>query len=152
MGDHIILDPNHGVNPMMTLCFYCQEPKGLALMGKISHKMKKELEESGVPCGPDGEAPRQMTIDREPCDQCKKYMDMGIILISVDEAKSHGDLQNPYRTGGWCVVAEDYIKRVLGESEICDQILRQRVAFLPDDAWDRVGLPRGSSEEKTDGR
>ena len=83
----IRLSPKYGVNPCIPLCFLCQQPKNeVLLLGKLKG---------------DVEAPHHVSFDQEPCDKCKEYMAQGIILISVDEAKSKSDMRNPYRTGGW---------------------------------------------------
>jgi hypothetical protein len=79
------------------------------------------------------------------CQQCQKYMQQGIILISVDESKSD-DLSNPYRTGGWVVVKEEAVRRMLPESDVTEQICQKRMSFVPDDVWDQLGLPRGEVE------
>jgi hypothetical protein len=68
-------------------------------------------------------------------------MEMGVILISVDEKKSE-DQKNPYRTGGWCVVKEEAIRRAVTSPELLEDVMKKRVAFLPDDVWDMLGLPR----------
>jgi hypothetical protein len=69
-------------------------------------------------------------------------MKQGIIMISVDVDKTT-DPRNPYRTGGWCVVTDAYVSKVL-QAEVALPLLKNRVAFVPDDVWDEVGLPRGS--------
>jgi len=141
------LDEKHGLNPSVTLCFFCQEEVGLVLLGKLTSATKKSFEEAGIHCGPDGEAPRKITMDKVPCDKCKQYMEVGIILISCSMEKSKSDMQNPYRTGGWVVVKEEYVKRVFGNSEeTLNAVLGQRVAFIDDADWDAVGLPRGAVE------
>jgi hypothetical protein len=143
MNGSIRLDPKHGLNPSLMLCFFCQEPSGVALLGASGGKVSKAL---GMPHD-DGQAPRQATYDMVPCAKCKELMGQGVILISVDESKSE-DRSNPYRTGVWCVVKDDFLKRTMNEQakELLEQILRLRVAFLPDDAWDKLGLPRGPVE------
>ena len=145
MKGDIYLDEQHGVNPSITTCFWCGEDVGIALFGKLLPKQKAALRESGFDLGDDGKtAPRRVCLDRSPCDKCLKHMDMGVILISVDEKKSKEDTDNPYRTGGWCVVKEDFIKRLkLNPPELEQSILEKRVAFLPDETWDMLGLPRG---------
>ena len=128
----VILSPRHGVNPSVECCFYCGKDRGVALLGRLPG---------------DQEAPRRIVIDREPCDECKGYMEKGVILISVDE-KLSDDKTNPWRTGGWCVVKDDFIERVVSDGALKDSILKKRVAFLPDDAWDHLGLPRGEKAKE----
>ena len=72
-------------------------------------------------------------------------MEHAIICISVDEEKSD-DMQNPYRTGGWCAIKEEAFKRIGVPQELEDAVLRRRVMFLPDNTWDLIGLPRGKIE------
>ncbi len=145
----ILLDEKHGVNPGMENCFVCNEPRGVILYGKLRGKTRQALNESGIST-PDGEAPRNVVIDREPCDKCKGYMELGIILISVRDPQDEEEEANPYRTGGWVVVKEDVIRRAMNPEELVETILKQRIAFVPDDAWDMIGLPRGE-EKQNDG-
>jgi len=98
----------------------------------------------------DVEAPRGAVFDYEPCDKCKGYMKQGIILISVDEEKSRSDTKNPYRTGGWVVVAEDYIKRVV-DSPMQEVLLEKRVGFVPDAAWEAMGLEEANIYVQSNG-
>ncbi len=72
-------------------------------------------------------------------------MELGIILISVDEKKSDGNMQNPWRTGGWVVIKEEAVRRIFEGAPILDQVLDKRMAFISDEAWDTIGLPRGDS-------
>jgi len=138
----IHLHPKHGVNPMLTNCYYCNEPNGIALLGQPKSVVKQSLEKAGAPVGPDGEAPRRgVVIDKEPCHQCKKHMETGVIFISVDEEKTT-DKENPYRTGGWCVVTAAFVEREINP-EVAKILLKSRVAFVPDSVWDEIGLPRG---------
>ena len=174
---YIALSPEHGLNPMVGLCFFCNKSKDLVLLGRLPG---------------DAKAPYQAVIDKTPCDECSKLMKMGVILISVDEKKStvrehtcrrckhvwrapirmsknttnlsgemtetcpkcntsHSinssphmlDDQNPWRTGGWVVVKDDMIRRAVTPPELANKILKQRVCFIPDEAWDLMGLPRG---------
>ena len=131
----LYLSPKHGLNPSIEKCFFCNGDKSVILFGRI----------------PDGnggekEAPRAAVLNQEPCDKCKGLMDQGIILISVDEEKTGEDTNNPYRTGGWVVVKEEAIVRAFSDTPVLEYILKKRVAFLTDEAWDRLGLPRGPVE------
>lgn len=125
----IVLSEKHGVNPAIPTCFLCGEDKNeILLLGKLEG---------------DAEAPRKAVFDYEPCGKCKGYMKQGVILISVDEEKSKGDLKNPYRTGGWVVMSEDYIKRVVAHP-LREVLLEKRVGFVPDETWEVLGLKEAS--------
>ena len=125
-GPQIRFSPQHGVNPSPK-CFYCLQDK--------NQTMLLGLMRGGV------EAPRNMVWDHEACDTCAGHMLQGVILISVRNDCEPGD-ENPYRTGGWVVITDDAIRRIVGPLELRDEILRLRMAFVPDEAWDRLGLPQ----------
>lgn len=122
MEEGIRLSKKHGVNPAIPLCYFCNKPKNEVILAGL---MKGDIE-----------APRNAVWDTVPCDECKGYMKMGIILISVKDGES-GD--NPYRTGGWCVVKEEAVRAIFGEDS---KALKTRVAFIGDSDWDIIGLPR----------
>ena len=123
MGN-IRLSDKHGVNPAIPKCFFCGEHKNeIIIFGKLKG---------------DAEAPRDFVLDHAPCDTCKDYMDKGVILISVRDGEE-GD--NPYRTGGWVVVTDEAIPRFVTNEAICEETLKKRIAFVPDEAWDMLGLP-----------
>ena len=123
------LSREHGVNPSVEQCFVCMRDVGVVLFGQLPG---------------DKEAPRRVCLgpDAPPCAECQEPQSKGVILISCDEEKTT-DPKNPWRTGGWCVVRDDYIKRVVQSKDVAAEILKHRVAFLPDDVWDTLGLPRG---------
>ena len=120
----IKLHPKYGLNPTMTTCFICGDAKDILLVGNAS---KKEMPHK-IGC-----------IDKKPCQKCKEYMTQGVICISVKDGES-GD--NPYRTGGWCVVKTEFIERVINDIQLLNDILKKRVLFLHDTVWDAIGLPR----------
>jgi hypothetical protein len=130
--DSISLSPTYGVNPAIPKCFFCLEDKNeIILPGWLPG---------------DIEAPRGAVWDRRPCDKCAEYMERGVILISVRNGET-GKGDNPYRTGGWAVIKEDAIRRALTDQKLAEQIIRQRVAFIEDDSWDQLGLPRPGQDE-----
>lgn len=127
MPKNIILSPKYGLNSSVAVCFYCNEEKNeIIIPGKLKG---------------DKEAPRKAVWDYEPCNKCKDFMQQGIILISTKASEKESD--NPYRTGGWVVVKEEFIKRNI-EFISANQILKRRMAFVPDDAWDKLHLPRAN--------
>jgi len=92
----IRLHPEYGVNPTIPTCFYCGESKNeIILLGPASKKITGQ-----------DEAPMHGPVfDLEPCDKCREYMNQGIILIGVDEARIHNK-DDPWRTGEFLVVSE----------------------------------------------
>jgi hypothetical protein len=136
------LSEQHGVNPSVEQCFTCMKDVGVVLFGKINAGRHAR------PADRDPQAPLRVCFgpNSEPCAECKKHMGMGIILISVDEPKST-DMKNPWRTGGWAVVSEAFIKRVLNPPELVEAVLKRRMAFMPDEVWDMLGLPRGEENQ-----
>ncbi len=121
----IHLSPKHGVNPMLVQCFFCGGDAGIALVGRLPN---------------DAEAPRKGVIDDQPCQSCEDLMKQGIMLISVDEGKTT-DMRNPYRTGNMCVLRDEALERLINSRELFEQIVKKRVAFVPDAAWALLGLP-----------
>ena len=121
MRNSIRLSEKYGVNPTIPICYLCGEEKNeIVLFGRRPN---------------DVEAPKHACIDKAPCDKCKGYMEQGIILISV-KSQVYNDVE-PYRTGGWVVIKEEAAKRMFG-----DHVGKSRVAFVSDEAWDKIGLPR----------
>lgn len=120
---NIKLSKKYGLNAAIPVCYFCNEPKN-------------ELIIPGLLKG-DVEAPKNAVWNMEPCDKCKEYMNMGVILISVKNGESG---KNPYRTGGWAVVKDEAVAGIFGENT---PALKYRVAFIEDEAWDKIGLPRG---------
>lgn len=71
------LSKKHGVNPTLSVCFYCEKETGeIALLG-ASYK---------------GEAPKHMVTSFEPCTECKaKYTDHHMFIeINPIENKPTG--------------------------------------------------------------
>jgi len=129
----MMLSRKFGLNPSLGVCFYCGDENGEVVIPGLLRSKKD---------GQDVEAPRRAVWHKEPCARCQGFMAEGIIMISVDESKSD-DQQNPYRTGGWVVLKEEALRRIgLQPPELEAAVLRQRVCFIADDAWDRLGLPR----------
>jgi len=141
----IRISPKHGLNPAIPKCFYCLQNKNEIILAG----MMKPLSGKGRNAKPaeyDPQAPQGMVWDKVPCCECAGFMEKGIILISALDSEEGSD--NPYRTGGWVVVTDGFIRRLLGDTPLCEDILKRRVAFLPDKVWDQIGLPRGEKEEE----
>lgn len=146
----IHLHRKHGLNPALTTCYFCNEASGILLAGAEVKKFK----EVGL-ADDDGRMKMNIgVIDTRPCSKCEDLMKKGIILISIrddatkeiDSANIEQRIPNPYRTGGWCVVTEDYIRRMIADPKLVEHVLKKRMAFIPDQAWDVLGLPRGENK------
>lgn len=120
----IKLSPKHGLNTSLEQCYYCCEPKGVILAGRLPG---------------DAEAPKMVCISREPCQKCAGLMKLGVILISVRDGETGN---NPHRTGGWCVVKDEVIGRLIKSGDLADHILRARATFIPHSVWNACGLPK----------
>lgn len=124
----IRVSPKHGLNPSMGICILCLQEDGTIVL-------------PGMLAG-DEEAPRRAVWSRDPCDNCKEMMKIGVILISIDDKKTK-DENDPYRTGGWVVVREAAIHRIFPAGEKRDRLLEERAGYLTDEVWDAIKLPRG---------
>jgi len=122
----IRLSEKHGLNPSLSVCYLCGLDKNeVVIPGRLPG---------------DAEAPRKAVWNKEPCDQCKEYMTQGIILVGVNGPEVE---MQPFanRTGKFCVLKEEAIKRMLKPGEMLNDIISKRVAFVPDDAWSVLRLP-----------
>jgi len=64
-------------------------------------------------------------------------MKRGVVLISYRV----GTESDPYRTGGWVVIKDKAISKMVTKKELAEDILKRRFAMVPDDAWCALGLP-----------
>lgn len=123
MKDSIRISQKHGINPSLMQCYVCLKDFGVALYGYLPG---------------DVEAPRTVCGKDFVCPECQDWMKQGIILISVRDGESG---ENPYRTGKWCVVKENAVKRMIQPDELLQGVLLHRVAFIEDAVWNQLGLP-----------
>lgn len=112
----------------LTRCFFCGEGKDILIATRYR---------------PDGSPVKDLSqfdgkvVDQEPCPKCAELMKQGVILISVRDGES-GD--NPYRTGGFWVIKDDSVRRIINLPELAEQIINRRVCFVPDEACKAMGL------------
>lgn len=108
----IKISKKYGVNPTIPICCWCGKEKNeIALLGKIT-KNRKEIE-----------APRNMVLDYEPCDTCKKQWDKAVIILSVTTnqpddnrmpIQERKDGTKLYPTLDMAGITEDAAERLLG--------------------------------------
>ena len=145
----IPLHPEFGLNPSLTLCFYCLETNAIALLGNHCET----------------EAPRVIgIIDMNPCAKCEEHMQSGIICIGVDDGQLEAlqaeqteyrnacpppkqpFIPNPSRTGLFCVIKEEDFERVF-TGPAADSARKVRWAFLEQSVVDQIGLVAPEEEE-----
>lgn len=116
MSKGIRLSEKHGVNPSMSICFFCGKEKNeIVLPGKLKG---------------DKEAPRQGVWNYEPCESCKKYMKEGVLVAVV---KDGSDPKNPYRTGRMLVIKDEDARNIFNVDP-----KRVRFFFLEESAATQV--------------
>jgi len=81
-------------------------------------------------------------LSGEMTETCPKCNTCG----SINSSPHMLDDKNPWRTGGWVVVKDAFIQKVF-QPEVAIDVIKKRVAFLSDEAWDLFGLPRGEVKE-----
>jgi hypothetical protein len=99
-------------------------------------------------------------INMDPCNKCQGYMQQGVILITIDDEKSGKDwhkpdgskhwMPNPYRTGGWFVVRDEAIKRMIHPAEMAAWAIKHRWMFIEHAAAERMGLFDQKAEKEVE--
>lgn len=126
-----MIDPKIGVALTKEACLCCgKEMDGSILMNKtLTKSSAKKVEDLHGKC---------IGFADEPCDECKGFMEKGVIIVTVDPDKTE-DPNNPWRTGGFFVVTMDYIKRVFEEGT-AKMLDKTRMAFMPHEDAVRLGF------------
>jgi hypothetical protein len=130
------------VGVALTKCYFCGESDRILINKLLTKQMAKKVESANG-----------KVIDMEPCAKCADFMEQGIILLTIDDSKSdpgwnkpgpsatsehHRWMPNPYRTGGFFVVKEEALTRMLGEAH--DFALKHRWIFIEHEVAEKLGL------------
>jgi hypothetical protein len=118
----------------LTKCFFCGADDRILIARNNLTKTRNDINRAHGAC-----------IDLDPCTTCRDWMRQGIILIGIDPARSDPDwnrfpLPNPYRTGGFAVVREEAVVRIIKEGPARDFALRHRWTFIEEAAARALGL------------
>lgn len=125
------MKPEIGV--ALTKCYFCNEDDTIVMNTRLTEHMAKKVEDM-----------HGKVINMDPCNECKEYMKQGIILLTIDPEKSDPDwnedqFPNPYRTGGFFVVKEDFLDRILQPS-MFEWAKKNRFLFIEHEMADKLGL------------
>ena len=117
MSKGIEISPKHGLNPTIPVCFWCGKDKNeIALLGRIREKTTNRFGANVTKRDSDIEAPRRMVLDYEPCDECKKMWESGVVVIEVQQTPinpNQPEIQGGiYPTGRFAVVTVEGADRV----------------------------------------
>lgn len=102
MAKGIRLSKEHGVNPSVSLCFWCGKDKNELVLFGTSYKDEK---------GKTAKAPSKIVMNYEPCDTCVSNMSKGVTLIEVIPSSTGamiaegGTKVQP--TGRWLVIRKE---------------------------------------------
>lgn len=129
MSKSIRLSKEHGVNPTIPICFWCEKDKNeIVMLGKLPG---------------DVEAPMRMWIpgDYEPCEECKKQWDKGIALIEAYENPVLDERQPPfhgaYPTGRIMILSEEGIRKII-EPKMAEELIEKRMGFMNSETIDAL--------------
>ena len=122
----IRISPKYGVNPTIGICFWCgKETNELALMGKLKG---------------DTQAPKYSILSYEPCDECKKILNDGAILLIGATDTPVKESQVPITTDEngiekypscYVFVKDNWADYYLQEN-VREEVKRKHMCVLPD--------------------
>lgn len=83
-------------------------------------------------------------------------MKQGVILLTFDPERSAPDwnkapIPNPYRTGGYFVVRDDAMRRMLKNQSTLDWALKHRFMWIEHASAEQVGLFALAQQAKPEG-
>jgi hypothetical protein len=118
----------------LTKCYFCGGDHQIVLNKRLTRRDAAQVKEM-----------HGKVIDMTPCNECQSLMDQGVILIAIDLDRSdpgwdREDMPNPYRTGGWWVVTDEGIKRIL-PPELAEWAIQHRWMFIDYRAAAMMNLP-----------
>lgn len=97
MNKGIPISEKYGVNPTLGVCFWCGRHTGeIALLGKLPK---------------DAEAPKETVLSYEPCEECAKTFNEGVLVIEVDANTNTPPITDNYSpTGRYVVINAEAFK------------------------------------------
>lgn len=132
----------------LTKCYYCGESFEIILGKNNQPKTRKLVEQANG-----------AVLDMTPCNKCKGYMDLGVVLITIDPdktelnedgyIKTENGIPNPYRTGGFFVLGDEAFTRIFS-GEAAEFGLKHRWMFIDHETAVVIGLFETAKKEDKD--
>lgn len=118
----------------LTKCYFCQKDDKIVLNSLLTTYMAKKVKEM-----------HGKIVDMEPCNECREFMKKGVILITIDSERSDKEwykdkIPNPYRTGGWFVITDAAVRKVIQPTAMADWAITHRWMFIETKAAKMIGL------------
>jgi len=137
----------------LTRCYFCGKDDKIVMNTLLTPSMAAKVESM-----------HRMVIDMDPCQECKEHMKKGVMLIPIDNSKSEKGwetpdpdanwMPNPYRTGGFAVVREGVVDRLL-DPKMAAWAKKQRFMFIEHGLAEKMGLfettPTNPEDQKPKG-
>ena len=118
----------------LTKCYFCGDGDRIIMNRVLTTSLAAKVESMNG-----------KVIDMEPCNKCRHFMSLGVIFLTIDPEKSEPNwnkppaslrfeekrqwFPNPYRTGGFFVVKDEAVKKMLPE-ELATYALKERYMFI----------------------
>ena len=131
----------------LTRCYFCGEPDKILLATRyVAGEPVKDLSPA-----------HDKVIDMEPCKKCADFMKQGVILLTIDDKKSDKDwnkpdsspgwIPNPFRTGGFFVVTDEFVRKLMNQ-QMADWAIKHRFMFIEHEAAEQIGLFAAHAQDK----
>ena len=130
MSKDIIVSEKYGVNPSVSVCFWCGKDKEIIFFGKLKN---------------DVEAPSKVVLDYVPCEHCNETWKKGVVLIEVEDTPQFEDQlkisKDLYPTGYLWVIKEEAFERMATVP-----IPETKIFWIDKQTSTQLGLARGLSK------
>ena len=125
MSNDIKLSPKYGLNPTMTVCYWCGEPTNdIAFLGQIDKE--------------DSQAPKYALLNYDFCEKCKKKTKTRITIIGIDKyrfcenqppiTQINGVDYYPYKA--FIVVNKKFINKYIEDETLRKNVLEHKKMYL----------------------
>ncbi len=125
----IRLDPKHGVNPSVQVCFFCGEDAGVVLFGALHRETRRAFQEQGF--SEDGEAPRSVVIPGGACTKCEELLQERVLFVEVESE------EKTTRTGRCAWVRRTVVEDMITEP-MASTILEGGMCYLDVNTWSQL--------------
>lgn len=123
----------------LTKCYFCGGDSQILINSRLTPRDASNVEKA-----------HQKIINMEPCDKCSEFMKKGIILLTIDSAKSGENwnkhdgsdylMPDPHRMGGFIVLTENGLRHLCLPPEMEQWAFKKRWMFIEHETAEQIGL------------